>query len=401
MLYVGIDVSKNSFNFCVVDSKDRCVINEGSLPYSKEGFSSLCQVLNSLPSDSHPVIVMESSGRFHIPLFVFLCKAGFDVRIVNPKVIRRFSDFYSSSNPSKSDKKDAFLIALLASSQPELVSSSPDVSPVRFLAREIERIKQEISQCKTEIRYLLSVLFPEAERMFNVFSYSFLSVLSSFPSAPLIAQAGTDRVNKCFQSNSRKKGRKPSFSAEDIVTAAKNSIGISNAGFEASLKFHIEKLFFLISYAEKLSKLLTEEVKRFFPLEVLIVSSIPGISPELACRFIAELGDVRRFDSWKKIVKYAGTDPVVKQSGKMVVKGGISKQGNPHLRNVLFQMAVGVVKWCPKFREYFKRKFSQFGSYKKAMVAVMNKLVRVLFAMLSKGQCFCHSSLSPELISDS
>jgi hypothetical protein len=35
------------------------------------------------------------------------------------------------------------------------------------------------------------------------------------------------------------------------------------------------------------------------------------------------------------------------------------------------------------------------------MVAVMNKLVRVLFAMLSKGQCFCHSSLSPELVSDS
>jgi hypothetical protein len=189
---------------------------------------------------------MESSGRFHIPLFVFLCK---------------------------------------------------DVSSVRFLARE---------------------------REFNVFS------------APLIAQAGIAKVKECIQlSNVR--GRNPSFHAENIVAVAKNSV---------------------------------------------------GISLELACRFMAELGDVRRFNSWKKVVKFAGTDPVI-------------KQGNPHLRNVLFQMAVGVVKWCPEFRKYFEKKFSQFGSYKKAMIAVMNKLVRVLFAMLSKGECFCHSSLSPNPISNS
>jgi len=43
-------------------------------------------------------------------------------------------------------------------------------------------------------------------------------------------------------------------------------------------------------------------------------------------------------------------------------------------------MAKGVVTWCPGFREYFKRKLAQFGSYKKAMIAVVNKLIKVLFA---------------------
>ena len=60
------------------------------------------------------------------------------------------------------------------------------------------------------------------------------------------------------------------------------------------------------------------------------------------------------------------------------VQWDISKQGNSHLWNVLLQMAVGVVKWCQVFRDYFNHKFSQFGSYKKAMITIVSKLIRVL-----------------------
>ena len=396
MFYVGVDISKRSFNVCTIDANTMKVVKEDSFPFSYEGFSSFVNLLSSFKPS---VVVMESSGRFHIPLFVFLSKKGFDVRVVNPKTVHNFVKFYSSTNPSKTDRRDAFFIALFSASNHSLIANgSPDLSSVRFLAREIERIKQEIAECKTQIKYLLSVLFPEAESHFNVFSNSFLSVLSSFPSAPLIAKAGKEAVKKCFV---RSKGRKPRFSPDDVVRLASKSVGVSNKGLEVSLQFYIDRLFFLLSYADKLASALSSEIERFFMNEVTIVSSIPGISPLLAGRFIAELGGIGRFRGWKQVVKYAGTDPVVKQSGSMRIKKGISKQGNPHLRNVLYQMAVGVVKWCPVFGEYFRRKFSQFGSYKKAMIAVVNKLIRVLFAMLSKGQCFQHPAQAPCLISDS
>jgi len=69
---------------------------------------------------------------------------------------------------------------------------------------------------------------------------------------------------------------------------------------------------------------------------------------------------------------------------------GISKQGSPHLRNILYQMAVGVVMWNNVFRDYYRRKYNQFRSRKKAMVAVVNKLIRILLAMLSNRQLFHH-----------
>ncbi len=71
----------------------------------------------------------------------------------------------------------------------------------------------------------------------------------------------------------------------------------------------------------------------------------------------------------------------------------ISKQGNPHLRNILYQMATGVVMWNNVFKEYYRRKYEQFRSRKKAMIAVVNKLIRVIFAMLSKRVFFNHHSL--------
>lgn len=394
MFYVGVDISKHSFSVCIIDSNAMQVVKEDSFPYSYDGLSLFANLLSSYKS---PIIVMESSGRFHIPLFVFLSKKGFNVRIINPKTVHNFVRFYSSTNPSKTDRRDAFFIALLAASNPSLVEkASVDLSSIRFLAREVERIKHEIAECKTQIKYILSVLFPEAENHFNIFSNAFLSIIRSFPSAPLIAEAGKKAVRNCFI---KTKGRKPSFSPDDVVNLASKSIGISNKGLEISLQFYVDRLFFLLSYANKIASALQSEVEKFFLNEINIISSIPGISPLLAARFIAEVGDISRFETWKQLVKYAGTDPVIKQSGSMKVEKGISKQGNPHLRNTLYQMATGVVKWCPVFKNYFRRKFSQFGKYKKAMIAVVNKLIRVLFAMLSKGQCFQHPLPSSELVS--
>ncbi len=129
-----------------------------------------------------------------------------------------------------------------------------------------------------------------------------------------------------------------------------------------------------------------EEIQKWSPNETDILSSIKGISKDLANRFIAEIGDIKKFESAKKIIKYAGLDPVIKQSGKWKSYKGISKKGSAYLRDICYQMAYGVVTWNSVFKEYLKKKWSQYGSYRKAMIAVVNKLIRVIFAMLKKGE---------------
>ncbi|AEH23342.1 transposase IS116/IS110/IS902 family protein [Thermodesulfobacterium geofontis OPF15] len=380
--YVGIDISKDSFHFCILNNSAQTIAS-GNLPMSLEGFKSLLNTLKSLPE---PVVVMESSGRFHIPLYLFLTENNIQTFILNPKIVRRFFEFISANNPSKQDKKDAKILALFALSNPQFLKSYPKNSELRTLSRLIQKLKHDCSRKNlNQIRSFL--ISPEAEKHFNIYSHSFLNILLEYPSAKAIKKAKPSEISEIIKS-SIQKGKSPSFTPEELISLAKCSIGVDDPYLSQTLVFYIEKLFFLEPRIKKLENMLIEKLDENQQEQIKFISSIKGISPKLASLFLVEIGDIKRFSNAKKLIKYAGTDPVIKQSGKYKVKMSISKQGSSFLRNVLFQMAVGVVKWNFYFRSYFLRKKKNFGSYKKAMIAVVNKLVRVIYAICTKGTFF-------------
>ena len=56
-----------------------------------------------------------------------------------------------------------------------------------------------------------------------------------------------------------------------------------------------------------------------------------GIGEKGAVNFLIEIGgDIKQFESHKKVIAMAGIDPAVYQSGKIDRKGKISKRGNRH-----------------------------------------------------------------------
>lgn len=386
MFYIGIDISKDSFNFCVIDDSEN-FLKKGSFPISKDGFNEFVKAISNF---DNPIILLESSSRYHITLTSFLISKGFPVYVVNPKAVYKFISFKSPNNPSKSDNKDAFFISLFAKNEANNLKPYTPSSSLKLLARKIESISQDIAKAKTQIKHSLDVLFPELDKHVNIFSKSVLNLIYHYPSAFDISKASNSEINKIIYSPI---GRKISISANELIDIAKNSIGVNDFALKVSLKADIEKLFFLENQLKELEKVFMEQMKDFFCEDIEIVSSITGISESMACRFIAEIGRIDKFESYKKLISYAGTDPVVKQSGKFRVRMSISKQGNPHLRNILYQMATGVVMWNDVFKEYYRRKFQQFKSRKKAMIAVVNKLIRIVFALLSNRQLFNHRYL--------
>jgi transposase len=99
--YTGIDISKLFF--------DVAFFQAGCYTYHKlgndaDGFKALLQVL---PPGSH--VVMEASGPYYLQLACFLHDAGVALSVINPLVIRRFSQMRMSR--AKTDKKDAKMIA--------------------------------------------------------------------------------------------------------------------------------------------------------------------------------------------------------------------------------------------------------------------------------------------------
>ena len=75
-------------------------------------------------------------------------------------------------------------------------------------------------------------------------------------------------------------------------------------------------------------------------VEARRLMTIPGVDVAAACTLIAAIGDIRRFDSPRKLAAYLGLDPRVRQSGEKPARHGrISKRGNPHARHVLVEAA--------------------------------------------------------------
>jgi len=74
--------------------------------------------------------------------------------------------------------------------------------------------------------------------------------------------------------------------------------------------------------------------------EIRRLMSVPGVDLVVAATFMAQIGDIRRFASAKKLVGYLGLDPKVRQSGNAPARHGkISKEGASEVRHVLCEAA--------------------------------------------------------------
>ena len=101
--YVGIEISKLTFNVAISSSEDN--YKYFKFVNNHEGFAMFLEYLSA--SDS--ICVMEANGPYYLKLATFLSEQAIDVCVINPLVIRRFSQMRMSR--AKTDKKDAMLIA--------------------------------------------------------------------------------------------------------------------------------------------------------------------------------------------------------------------------------------------------------------------------------------------------
>jgi transposase len=116
--YIGIDVSKLSFDVSIEDGEN---FSHFQLSNNVEGFKRL---LGLLKDKSNPHAVMEASGAYYLCLASYLYEHQISVSVVNPLVIRRFCQMRLCR--AKTDKKDAKMIALYGKAeQPELWHPDP------------------------------------------------------------------------------------------------------------------------------------------------------------------------------------------------------------------------------------------------------------------------------------
>jgi len=362
--YVGVDVSKDSFAVCIKDSKGNGIF-QGSFTQSLDGFQSFLDAINQSTSQAPSIIGMESTSIYYLNLMTFLIEHNINIVIINPSVINKFSKL--DIRPYKSDKKDASTIALyLSYSKPE-PQNQGKLSELKILTREREKLVKEASYLKDSILRCIYLLFPEFERNVNIFTKGMLRFLLKFLSAKRINKAKKRVIEYEFSQAFNGRGKKPSFTASDIIELADKSIGINSKAMEEVLISSIKRLLMIEEEIDKFDHFLSCSIKEVEINEIKIISSIPGIGNCLATSFACELPSVNTFKSEKSLIAFVGIDPVIKQSGRYKAEFNISKRGNRHLRRIIYLMAMNVIRFDGRFRDYFHKLRERGKSY---MVAI-------------------------------
>ena len=111
--------------------------------------------------------------------------------------------------------------------------------------------------------------------------------------------------------------------------------------------------------------------------------SIPGVGQRVAAAVIGHFGTLEDFESVKQLVSFIGTNPSPRSSGSSVRgRGSISRKGNRYLRKLFYMAALSASKYNSDCIRLYKRMLAKGKENKVALIAVANKLIRQVFAIV-------------------
>jgi len=384
-MFVGIDVSKDKFDACGIGEEGEKVFSL-TATMDRKGFEQLTFHLKR--KKSFLLLGLESTACYHIALFSYLTAKGYRVVIINPLLIANYVKL--QLRKTKTDKRDALTIAqflMLRKEALENQTCSVDLMELRDLARRRERLTDQVTRLKGNMKRILSVTFPELEHLTGVFAKSILQLLIRFPSAEALRKADVETVAALVVPRSW--GRKSRAWVDTLMTTAATSIGVSSPAKELVLRQDASLLLCVQEQIKETTKALMSLCNERMKKDIEILTSIKGIGKATTLNFLIEMGgDVTLYKDDKKLIAASGLDPSTYQSGKYEGSSKISKRGNRHLRRVIWLMTRGVVFSNDLFRVYFYKRRNEGLCYKMAMLATAHKLIRVMFAMLVHQTCF-------------
>jgi len=120
------------------------------------------------------------------------------------------------------------------------------------------------------------------------------------------------------------------------------------------------------------------------------LEEIPGIGPLVATALVAEVSDWKEFSSGRSLAAWIGLVPKQHSTGGKERLGGISKQGNRYLRWLLITGAMAVIRYARQHgtkRQWLVRIMDR-RPIKVAAVALANKIARMAWAMMVRGERF-------------
>jgi transposase len=355
-----------------------------------EGFGIFATWLKELMQANHKnqaIVGMEPTGHYWFALAQYLKEHGIRVVLVNPFHVKRSKEL-DDNNPTKHDRKDPKTIAMLVKDGRYMEPYIPT-----GLFREIRtamdtrwQIVQQLNRIRNRVQRWVSIYFPEFHTVFGDWEGKAARiVLNEFPTPEEVFQKGVDgMVARWHQDKIRAVGRKravklweaarETVGIRDGLTAAKNDLRVLLEDYESKMRQY------------ETTMVLVEELIHQIP-GINEILNIKGIGMVMTAGFIAEVGDITRFNHSKQIQKLAGLNLKENSSGKHKGKTTISKRGRRRLRAILFQGILPLVATNKEFKElhrYYTTRSQNPLKKKQSLILLCCKVIRIFHALLTK-----------------
>jgi transposase len=320
-IYVGIDVHRKRSQIAVVDQCGEVQVNR-NVP---NGVEPVLSVIGDLPLGTSVAFEAAYGWGWLVEL---LDAYGFEPHLVHPTRCKAIA-----AARLKNDKVDAATLAQLlrADLLPEAWIAPPPVRQLRALLRHRCQLVRLRTMLRTRIHAVL-------------------------------ADYGYDRPGGCWSAPGR------AWLASLDLPAVSRRVIEDNLSLLDGLDIPIGALDGEIHERAKTDR------------RVKVLMALPGVGELTAMIILAEVGDISRFGSARKLASWAGLTPTVRGSDRTVRHGHISKQGSTWLRWILCE-AAQTAKRHPDFADTYAG-ISRRRGKKIATTAIARKLLTRAYHLL-------------------
>jgi transposase len=335
MLYAGLDLSRKRLDFHLLDGEG-ATVEVGAAPPDADGLRGLSQRFERHRAPIRAAIESMNGARFvHDRLEL----QGWQVEIADAQKVKGLAPL-----ACKTDRIDAWVLAEL---------TRRDLVPAIWLPDPLVRAERERARWRLHL-------------------VRHRSSLKQRVHAVLLTHGKPCPVSDLFGVRGRQ------------LLARLALPEPWQATIEASLRL-IDELEREISACEcELRRLGADH--RYVPL----LLTVPGIGSVLAYTIAAEIGDVGRFPSLRKLAGYTGLCPRVYQSGERDLRGPLAKEGPKYLRWALVEAATHACTHTA-YRDRYQHTKARIGKQRGAKVAQIDlarRLSEAIWHMLTRDQPF-------------
>lgn len=403
VLLVPIDVSKvlqksmilNYFGE-VLDPAFSFMVNRTGMNLLVDKIEKAKQSINA----ERVFVGIEATGHYYEDIVRLLTEKGYSVHIINPSSTHEERKQHLTY--TKTDDIDLYLIAeaLIGNKATNNKLSIGHYKALQILTRARRSEMNKRSRIKTEIRAIhdqvwreyqgFSVLQDGKLKTRTIFSdfwgKASLYILTHYPHASQVLELGELGLTRLSKEHNLKL-RKTTI--EKLLYAASESVSKPMEDLTSEIFLLKKKLKDYEWHTQNIQEYEQEIEKIFIQTDGLLLLTVPGIGLVTGAEIYCEMGDLTHYSNAAQLIKKAGTNPVVKQSGSgKGYHGRISKQGNANLRRTVYNAGKSLSVHCEALQPYNSRLKEKGKKAGTRYIAMGNKFLKIAFTMLKNKKPF-------------